>query len=626
MMKRLLVLLAALLLLAGCASKPDPTTEPSQTTLPSQTTAPPETTVPEEEDPGLYVPESAIEQQTGGAVRMYGMPDGDGIGMMPLGGNLLMFSCSEMGTRITVLAGRNCAVKSQTEVSTFLSDYQVLHVGEDRMAYYDDISLNVVIVSTALTELNRVQVPEDIYGKPALSEDLKTMYYSTGQAICALDIENGISRLLRQQDCMWIEVVDLLFDGKVLLCMVYEENGDVHSYFLSVEDGSLLGEDREAWNVSTVEDTYYLERFDGSPYTEHLFGTWDGPVQMLTPRRDEVVYSLLTINAALGIYYGQSDMEISLYDLQTGKRTAAMTLDSVQSIFDVAADPDRGCIWLMFFDADAERDVLYEWDWTRSPVRDDRCYTGARPTAENPDVQGLALCEDRAEMMGEQYGIEICLGSDILEPWDYSLTPEYRVDAINYGLDDLEAALKDYPEGFLERVVEQTSTGILRIALVRDISGDAIGLQYWIDGDAYIAMEVGYELRQTVYHEISHVLDNFIITNSYYYDDWEELNPEGAEYDYSYDEHANRWDSPWLDSENRVFVDSYSMSYPKEDRARILEYCMMPDNEYLFTSEVMQRKLLQICEGIRDCFGWEKSEETFLWEQYLQTPLAYTKK
>ena len=63
------------------------------------------------------------------------------------------------------------------------------------------------------------------------------------------------------------------------------------------------------------------------------------------------------------------------------------------------------------------------------------------------------------------------------------------------------------------------------------------------------------------------------------------------------------------------------MSFPKEDRARIMEYAMMPDNAACFESEIMQKKLRQLCLGIREAFGLKKSTEVFIWEQYLNEPL-----
>ena len=67
------------------------------------------------------------------------------------------------------------------------------------------------------------------------------------------------------------------------------------------------------------------------------------------------------------------------------------------------------------------------------------------------------------------------------------------------------------------------------------------------------------------------------------------------------------------------------MSFPKEDRARIMEYAMLSGNQELFRGQIMQEKLKTLCQGIREAYGLKKSSETFLWEQYLRKPLAYQK-
>ena len=66
----------------------------------------------------------------------------------------------------------------------------------------------------------------------------------------------------------------------------------------------------------------------------------------------------------------------------------------------------------------------------------------------------------------------------------------------------------------------------------------------------------------------------------------------------------------------------YSMSFPKEDRARIMEYAMMPGNEAYFKSSTMQSKLKTVCKGIREAFGLKKYAEPLPWEQYLKKPLV----
>ena len=59
------------------------------------------------------------------------------------------------------------------------------------------------------------------------------------------------------------------------------------------------------------------------------------------------------------------------------------------------------------------------------------------------------------------------------------------------------------------------------------------------------------------------------------------------------------------------------MSFPKEDRARVMEYAMLPGNEKLFQAPALQAKLQALCDGIREAYGLEDAEDSFLWEQYL---------
>jgi hypothetical protein len=57
-----------------------------------------------------------------------------------------------------------------------------------------------------------------------------------------------------------------------------------------------------------------------------------------------------------------------------------------------------------------------------------------------------------------------------------------------------------------------------------------------------------------------------------------------------------------------------------------MEYAITADNESCFESDSMQKKLLQLCRGIRKAFGLEKSEDVYPWEQYLEESIAYVPK
>ena len=62
-----------------------------------------------------------------------------------------------------------------------------------------------------------------------------------------------------------------------------------------------------------------------------------------------------------------------------------------------------------------------------------------------------------------------------------------------------------------------------------------------------------------------------------------------------------------------------------EDRSRIFWQAMLPDNAQMFKSEIMQKKLLLLCQGIRDAWRLQWKEETYPWEQYLSESIAYKK-
>ena len=95
------------------------------------------------------------------------------------------------------------------------------------------------------------------------------------------------------------------------------------------------------------------------------------------------------------------------------------------------------------------------------------------------------------------------------------------------------------------------------------------------------------------------------------------MNPAGFTYDLDYNANQNRSGDEYLQPDKRSFIDTYSMSFPKEDRARIMECAMCDGNENLFRSSTMQAKLRCLSRAIREAYGLKKTTEVFRWEQYL---------
>lgn len=256
--------------------------------------------------------------------------------------------------------------------------------------------------------------------------------------------------------------------------------------------------------------------------------------------------------------------------------------------------------------------------------------TATQPTEPPPAPIHPADCRAAAQQLSSRYGIQILVFQDAVKttPWDYTLTPASGAKEIFDALRVVEEVLALFPDGFVPQLWRGWES--LSLCLVKSIQGasasgsleKAQGLQFEDGGHAFLvlALAAPEELRHTLLHELGHLMENQIWGNSDALDDWQTLNP--PEFSYSLDVHAPVEDFAYLlTGEERCFVDGYAMSYPEEDRARILEYAMSPGCGELFTAPRMQRKLKRLSAGIREAFQLEDAS-TFLWEQYL-SPAAH---
>ena len=248
-------------------------------------------------------------------------------------------------------------------------------------------------------------------------------------------------------------------------------------------------------------------------------------------------------------------------------------------------------------------------------------------TAQSPDEAGLQRCQDRVAAMGEQYGLQIRIWEDggKAVPDGYRVTTEYDVERYDSFLPLLEKAISAYPQEIYEKLSKKSGNGKLTVSLAREIYGsDELGsptpeqsVFFIKDGSSYLLLTLDENIEKTYYHELFHAMDSYIIMEAKAFDDWNTLNPEGFEYGSGDPEGENRDPGLYQEGENRAFIDLHSMSYPKEDRARIMEYAMTSGNQSCFTTETMVKKLETLCTGIRKAFGLKDETQIYHWEQYL---------
>lgn len=610
-MKRFLALLTLALLLCGCAARQ---------TAPQASDAAEQTAAAETQPlPRLQQKDSGPE----GAFCAYGAPQGC-FGIRPLGQDLLLLSRSGDGTLLTLCSGADMTLTATAFLDTVPDPEDPSFRTDDQgLSCYDASAGELVLLDEELREIRRIALPQPVVGAPLLAPDRQTVYFSTGDRLCALEAETGICRVLRQEENGGLVLENLLMEGTVLQCSTYDDG--LSARFYSARDGQLLSQQPGICTLVS-RGSRYIGTLDQEGFPALVFGTGQVPDGMLAETDINALYTLLPDSfAALRLDMTAEGLRLEYFDLETGRMASAAELPGEET-FPLVCDGGSGRVWLLSGDG-----TLYRWDTESLPSGDSGVYTGPYSRRGSPDLAGIAECQALAGQIGQRHGVQILVWEDVFscQPWDYRMTEEYLVPVLREQLQLLDQRLSNFPEGFLAQMSQHGQA--ITICLVRSLqpqeqaaAPDSVqGLQYWLEDRPCIALTTLDGSEGSLYHELCHVFDTRVFGRSNAYDQWEELNPSGFEYDYDYEANAQRNAGEYLRDAERCFIDTYSMSFPKEDRARVLEYAMTEGNAHYFQSETMQNKLRQICIGLREAFGLKKSPETFLWEQYLQESLAY---
>lgn len=623
-MKLITLVLVVCLVLCGCAPQPE-----------SEPPPPAAVTAYATEPTGIYDAASVIEKSTNGSLKAYPLNINDAAAIAPMDGSILLFSGLET-TTLTCFSENTLRVSAAISLDCKISpDDPAVQISEKGITFYDSAHNALVFLDRYLVETRRIPLPDTICGVPALSADLQLLYYCTGEGLRCLDLETKLDRLLKEMHFQKQTITALHCNDSVILCDVGAESGSRSQLFISTATGILLYETTEEIQLQTCGASYFARCMDGI-YPELLIGDSEQGPTLLNPHTyGSVPFPLLeTGGVVLATESKESPYtQLDYYDLRTGRRTAAVSLPDQSQIYHMAAE-ERPCIWFLRYDPDYSCDVLYCWDLSKSEVDDSRNCFSARYSFDNPDWDGLVDCREIADRLSSRYGVQILLWTDAtaFQPWDYTLVPEYQVSVIRENLKELEHFLSMYPEGFFQKAAEKTGSGRIQICLVRSILGketvdgvlpEAVGLQYWDhNANTYLCLSVQQaQLARNACHEMSHIIDSRVLTFSKAYDDWNKLNPKGFQYNYGLVSDLSSTYRQWTVGSDRAFLDLYSMTYPKEDRARIMEFAMAEGYEASFRSETMQKKLRMLCLGIRQAFGLETFAKPLRWEQYLETPL-----
>lgn len=596
MKKHIALLLLFALLLTGCASV-EPENGATVSTEPTQPA-------------GLYVPGSAQEIQTGGAVRLYALPSEGYRALSAIGDQLLLISEGETAT-LTLLTGAECVSSAEISIDADLlaGSYRALYNG---FAYYDEAENQAIFLSPQLQETDRLVLPDDMQGLPLFSPDGNEVFYCAGQEIRAFEVERKISRLIKTHSFKSLELQDCFFEGALLSCRVEDGKGVVNTIYVSSKTGETTNTDNHITQLNTYENTFVALRTDGI-IQQKIVGSKDDLMLQLNVDAP-AFYGVPELNGVLAYTVEDSGLNLSFYDLSSGRRTAAVTIENVAEPSLFYADRWSGCVWMITSVSESPGQQLLRWNIKESAVEEDAIYTDTLFTASSPDTLGLEACEDRASDLNKTHGVRIRIWDEAVKTTgEFALATEYQTPAIHKVLDELESVLAEFPKNFLQKSISSR----IRICIVRSVNDEVKSVQFWDKDDAYIVLSAGVDVRTDFMRGLAYILDSHVLGNCSKFDTWDTLNPEGFAYGTA--------DANLLSGGSRAFVNEASMTSAVEDRSSIFLQAMQPDNGELFQSEIMQNKLLRICQGIRDAWNLERKEETYPWEQYLTESIAYVK-
>lgn len=236
---------------------------------------------------------------------------------------------------------------------------------------------------------------------------------------------------------------------------------------------------------------------------------------------------------------------------------------------------------------------------------------------------------EKAERIGEEYGVEIRIADQCQLDYGYYDSAEMTdSEWITNALDTLTRAFDAYPDGFLMQLT-YGNIQKLRIELVGDLLpkpgtsvGDTAAAFAQEMPDYYLIVFDVYSISdRTVYHEITHVTDKRLAWDAslrenalFSEETWMTLNPEGFQYAYTY---GSLPDSVTQYGNTGCFASDYSLTYPTEDRATMMETAMSDDYIQQDYWAGLLRKLDYYSRCIRDCFDTTGWPETTAWEAAL---------
>ncbi len=347
-----------------------------------------------------------------------------------------------------------------------------------------------------------------------------------------------------------------------------------------------LDEYGDIWNSWDYD--YGFREIKPSAYPRYSFADYKTGIEYIVKIEPEIVYSHVEI--------------------------ARETLDT----------SDRMLFYVVDEDQEQIVDVLL-WDYQKAEPRTLYKHIEKKPVDFPREIDYGELTR-KAEALEEKYAVNIIMGENVVcefEAYDYLHMTER--EQIKNALSEIERAFEIFPDGMCKEMVSEQALGFniylcgnLMSKSEENIS-EAGAFFTHTNGYYHLALNLSSgSVEANFVHEMTHAIDKFFETIGVLEElnqEWSKCNPEGFDYLYSYFEYEDKIENTYADTFEHIdevyFCDTYSKTFPTEDRSRVFEWfgTSCYEEDPVLESEALKKKaklLLRYCEKHMECFRMDE--------------------
>ena len=465
-------------------------------------------------------------------------------------------------------------------------------------------------------------------------------YDADAQRLYQYDVRTG--RLLREYTCEGVDSVYRLIgaEGNRYRFACFDSDGD-KLMTVDASTGEAFLEKREFYRTRNFYD---YEATD-SEHTWYLRSAKDGTVVSFRKGSDseEIAVASGSLIVTTGGKYdepGTEDDQIpesfGVYDLAKQQEYQFRNMARFREVTgtDYYSTPQlmNGSVVMFYGDPEMTNPGVFLWDFSKENT------TPMEEYAVLTEESG-GIVENRVAAIYDTYGIRLRYQEYDLrtEIFDYQMLPITDEAELLSMIDSVEDFLAMYPDGFWREIPGKGKSGVdfficrefVRTGTDMIAEAAAVVNISWPTICMGVCAKYASQVKQTLVHETMHMMEHrlseYADEHGYFaFSYWtERLNTDRYPYHDAYtDENGdNISDYAGTYSDNPAeawFIDAYSRSNWKEDRARIIENLYAGNKFYFRNSPHLRAKAEYLCAIIRAAFpSVAACKEPVLWEKPL---------